>query len=213
MKKIVIVSVLLSTIQLSLHAWPNNLVFTLKPNNAELVDKVETNLPHFIEKDGVTYIGKFIHPDIAKRAQTTLKSKGLDTELRAFFRTRPLPMEDALTLVENLNSVEENTMLNGTKGSSGGMITIQKSQDVNSAYYTIQVGVYSKSVINQYGKDIREVQVNDKYYYFYGKYDDINSGNMKLEELQGLGYTDAFVTGFSLGQKVSAELLEKMLKT
>lgn len=212
MKKIVIISVLL-TIQLSLHAWPNNLIFTLKPNNAELLDKVETDLPHFKEKDGVTYIGKFIHPDIAKRAQTTLKNKGFDTEVKAFFRARPLPMEDALTLVENLNSVEENTMLTGTKGASSGTITIQKVNDANSAYFTIQVGVFSQSVIDQYGEDIREVQVNGKFYYFYGKYDDMDKGNMKLEELQSQGYTDAFVTGFSLGQKVSAELLEKMLKT
>ena len=212
MKKIVIISVLL-TIQLSLHAWPNNLIFTLKPNNAELLDKVETDLPHFKEKDGVTYIGKFIHPDIAKRAQTTLKNKGFDTEVKAFFRARPLPMEDALTLVENLNSVEENTMLTGTKGASSGTITIQKVNDANSAYFTIQVGVFSQSVIDQYGEDIREVQVNGKFYYFYGKYDDMDKGKMKLEELQGQGYTDAFVTGFSLGQKVSAELLEKMLKT
>ena len=211
MKKIVIVSVLL-TIQLSLHAWPNNLVFTLKPNNEELLDKVKTELPLFKEKDGVTYIGKFIHPDIAKRAQVTLKNKGFDTELKAFFRAKPLPMEDALTLVENLNSVEENTMLTGTKGSSSGTITIQKVNDANSAYFTIQVGVFSRSVIDKYGDDIREVQVNNKYYYFYGN-NDMEMGNMKLEELQNQGYTDAFVTGFSLGQKVSAELLEKMLKT
>lgn len=213
MKKIVLVCVLSVTIQLSLHAWPNNLLFTLKPNNVELLDKVKTDLPMFKEKDGQTYIGKFIHPDIAKRAQIDLQKRGFETEVLAFFRAKPLPMEDAIVLVENLNGVEENTMLNGTKGSSSGSITIQKTKDVNSAYFTIQVGVFSRSVINDYGSDVREVQVNDQYYYFYGKFETIQEGNTKLAELRNRGYNDAFVTGFSLGQKVSAELLEKMLKT
>jgi hypothetical protein len=140
MKKIVIVCVLL-TIQLSLHAWPNNLIFTLKPNNVALLDKVKTDLPVFKEKDGETYLGKFIHPDIAKMAQVDLQKKGFETEILAFFRARPLPMEDALTLVENLNGVEENTMLTGTTGSSSGSVMIKQVKDVNEAYYTIQVGV------------------------------------------------------------------------
>lgn len=213
MKKIVIISLLLITFQLSLHAWPNNLIFTLKPNNIELLDKVETDLPMFREKDGHTYIGKFVHPDIAKRAQLDLKSKGFETEILAFFRARQLPMVDALTLVENLNSVEENTMLTGTKGSSSGTITIQKMKDVNSAYFTIQLGVYSRSVLDDFNSDVREVQVNDKFYYFYGKFNSLEKGNSELTELKNKGHVDAFVTGFSLGQKVSAELLEKMLKT
>ena len=199
--------------QLSLHAWPNNLVFTLKPQNLALLDKVETDLPMFKEKDGQTYIGKFIHPDIAKRAQMDLQKKGFETEVLAFFRAKPLPMEDAIVLVENLNSVEENTILTGTSGSSSGSITIQKTKDVNSAYFTIQVGVFSQSVINKFDADVREVQVNDQYYYFYGKFESIEEGNSKLAELKGSGYNDAFVTGFSLGQKVSAELLEKMMKS
>lgn len=213
MKKIVLVCVMIVAIQLSLHAWPNNLLFTLKPNNVELLDKVETDLPMFKEKDGQTYIGKFIHPDIAKRAQIDLQKRGFETEVLAFFRAKPLPMEDAIVLVENLNGVEENTMLNGTKGSSSGSITIQKAKDVNSAYFTIQLGVFSRSVINDYGNDVREVQVHDQYYYFYGKFETIEEGNSKLAELRNRGFDDAFVTGFSLGQKVSAELLEKMLKT
>jgi hypothetical protein len=199
--------------QLSLHAWPNNLVFTLKPHNVALLDKVETDLPLFKEKDGQTYIGKFIHPDIAKRAQVDLQMKGFETDVLAFFRAKPLPMEDAIVLVENLNSVEESTMLTGTSGSSSGSITIQKAKDVNSAYFTIQVGVFSQSVINKFDADVREVQVNDQYYYFYGKFESIEEGNSKLMELQNGGYNDAFVTGFSLGQKVSAELLEKMMKS
>jgi hypothetical protein len=213
MKRIVIISILLITFQLSLHAWPNNLIFTLKPNNIELLDKVETDLPTFKEKDGQIYIGKFVHPDIAKRAQRELLDKGFETEILAFFRTRELPMADALTLVENLNSVEENTMLSGTKGSNSGTITIQKMKDVNSAYFTIQIGVYTRSVAENFNEEIREIQVNGKFYYFYGKFDTMDESNMELSNLKGKGYNDAFVTGFSLGQKVSAELLQKMLKT
>jgi hypothetical protein len=200
------------TTQLSLHAWPNNLVFTLKPNNVALLDKVETDLPLFKEKDGQTYIGKFIHPDIAKRAQLDLQKKGFETEVLAFFRAKPLPMEDALTLVENFNSVEENTMLTGTSGIGGGSVTIQKVKDVNSAYFTIQVGVFSKSVINDYGPDVREVQVDNKYYYYYGKFNTIEESNTALEQLKAKGFGDAFVAAFSMGQKVNPELLQKMMK-
>lgn len=212
MKKIVIVCVLL-TIQLSLHAWPNNLIFTLKPNNVALLDKVKTDLPVFKEKDGETYLGKFIHPDIAKMAQVDLQKKGFETEILAFFRARPLPMEDALTLVENLNSVEENTMLIGTTGSASGSVMIKQVKNVNEAYYTIQVGVFSRSVRNEYENDVREVKENDKYYYFYGKFEDLEECNNKLAELKQKGHNDAFVTGFSLGQKVNPEILQRLLKT
>lgn len=212
MKKIVLVCVLL-TIQLSLHAWPNNLIFTLKPNNVALLDKVKTDLPVFKEKDGGTYLGKFVHPDIAKMAQSDLQKKGFDTEILAFFRAKPLPMEDALTLVENLNSVEENTMLTGTKGASSGSVMIKQVKDVNEAYFTIQVGVFSRSVLSDYGSDVREVKENDKYYYFYGKFEDIEECNKILAELKQKGHNDAFVTGFSLGQKVNPEILQRLLKT
>lgn len=214
MKRIVILSVLLITIQFSLHAWPNNLIFTLKPNNAELLDKAETGYPLFKEKDGITYIGKFIHPDIAKMAQIDLLKKGFETEVLAFFRARPLPMKDALTLVENLNSLEENTMLAGTKvSSSKGSIIVHSNSDVNSAFFTIQLGVFTNSVKEDFKVDVREVEVNGKFYYYYGKYDTLDKGNVNLSELKGKGFEDAFITGFSLGQKVSAELLERMLKS
>lgn len=213
MNKVILVSIILITIQLKAFAWPNNLVFTLKPNNVELLDKVETKLPVFTEKDGITYIGRFIHPDIAKIAQVELQGKGMITEVLAFFRTKPLPMEDALILIENMNSQEEYTMLSGTKSSGGGGITFAKVKDVNAAYYTLQVGVYTHSVKDNFSIDVREVQINGEYYYFYGKYDNLEKSKEDLEKLQSDGFNDAFITGFSLGQKVSAELLEKMLKT
>lgn len=213
MKRIVLVSVLLTAFQLCLQAWPNNLIFTLKPSNIELLDKIKTDLPKFTEKDGQTYIGKFIHPDIAKMAQADLMNKGFDTEILAFFRARPLAMEDALALVENLNSQEESTMLLGTKGSSIGGIKVSNVSDINTAYFTVQIGVYSHPIENKFGVDVRELQVNDKYYYFYGKFDTIEKGNAVLSELKEEGFDDAFLTGFSLGQKMSAELLEKLLKS
>ena len=213
MKRIVLVSVLITAFQLCVHAWPNNLIFTLKPNNIELLDKIKTDLPKFTEKDGQTYLGKFIHPDIAKMAQRELENRGFQTEVLAFFRARPIPMEDALVLVENLNSQEESTMLSGTKGSSQGGFKVSSAKDVNSAYFTIQVGMYSKSRRDNFDLNVRELQVNDKFYYFYGKFESIEKGNEVLSELKEKGYDDAFITGFSLGQKMNAELLEKLLKS
>jgi len=213
MKRIVLVSVLITAFQLCAYAWPNNLIFTLKPNNIELLDKIKTDLPKFTEKDGQTYLGKFIHPDIAKMAQRELENRGFQTEVLAFFRARPIPMEDALVLVENLNSQEESTMLSGTKGSSQGGFKVSSAKDVNSAYFTIQVGMYSKSRRDNFDLNVRELQVNDKFYYFYGKFESIEKGNEVLSELKEKGYDDAFITGFSLGQKMNAELLEKLLKS
>ena len=212
MKKVVLVIILLLTIQLNSFAWPNNLIFTLKPHNVELLEEIKTGYPVIIEKDGQTYIGKFIHPDIAKMAQVELGKLGVSTNLLAFFRTRPLPMEDALILIENHNSTEENTMLSGTKASIFGGVTVSKVNEVNLAYFTIQLGVFTKSVKNNFSIDVEEVFLKGKYYYFYGKYDTSIKGNSQLKELINKGHKDAFLTGFSLGQKVSAELLEKMLK-
>jgi hypothetical protein len=212
MKRVVLVIVLLLTIQLNSYAWPNNLIFTLKPTNVELLENVKTNYPLIKEKDGHTYIGKFIHPDIAKMAQIELEKLGINTEVLAFFRARPLPMEDALTLTENFNNVEENTMLSGTKVSKYGGVTVSKAKDVNEAYFTIQLGVFSKSVKDKFQSEVSEVFLNGKYYYFYGKYGSSDKGNKQLTEMVNNGHKDAFLTGFSLGQKVSADLLEKMLK-
>lgn len=212
MKKVVLVIILLLTIQLNSYAWPNNLIFTLKPDNVELLEKIKTGYPVIIEKDGQTYIGKFIHPDIAKMAQDELGKLGVTTEVLAFFRARPLPMEDALILTDNHNSVEENTMLTGTKASIFGGVTVSKVNEINAAYFTIQLGIFSKSIKNEFTVDVEEVFLNGKYYYFYGKYDTSKKGNTQLEDLQNKGFDDAFLTGFSLGQKVSAELLDKMLK-
>lgn len=211
MKKLVLVIILLQTIQLNSFAWPNNLIFTLKPNNVELLDKVKTDYPVIIAKDGQIYIGKFIHPDIAKMAQSELGKMGVITEVLAFFRARPLPMADALILTENLNSVEESTMLSGTKASNYGGVTVTKVRDVNSAYFTVQLGVFSKSIKSEFSVDVEEVFINGQYYYFYGKYDTLDNGNSQIAQLKSEGFNDAFLTGFSLGQKVSAEMLEKML--
>jgi len=104
-------------------------------------------------------------------------------------------------------------MLLGTKGSSMGGIKVSKVSDINTAYFTVQIGVYSQPIENKFGVDVRELQVNDKYYYFYGKFDTIEKGNAVLSELKEEGFDDAFLTGFSLGQKMSAELLEKLLKS
>ncbi len=212
MKKVVLVIILLLTIQLNSYAWPNNLIFTLKPDNVELLEKINTGYPVIIEKDGQTYIGKFIHPDIAKMAQVELGKLGVTTEVLAFFRARPLPMEDALILTDNHNSVEENTMLTGTKASIFGGVTVSKVKEINAAYFTIQLGVFTKSIKNDFTVDVEEVFLNGKYYYFYGKYDTSKTGNTQLADLKNKGFDDAFLTGFSLGQKVSAELLDKMLK-
>jgi len=211
MKKVVLVIILLLTIQLNSYAWPNNLIFTLKPDNVELLEKLNTEYPVIKAKDGHTYIGKFIHPDIAKMAQVELGKLGVSTEVLAFFRARPLPMEDALILTENLNNVEENTMLSGTKASKFSGVTVTKVSEVNAAYFTIQLGVYSKSIKDEFTVDVEEVFLNGKYYYFYGKYETSDKGNLQIASLINDGFEDAFLTGFSLGQKVSAELLDKML--
>lgn len=211
MKKVVLVIILLLTIQLNSYAWPNNLIFTLKPNNVELLDGIKTDYPVIKEKDGQTYIGKFIHPNIAKMAQAELSKLGVSTEVLAFFRARPLPMEDALILTENLNSVEESTMLSGTKSSKFGGVTVSKVKEINAPYFTIQLGVFSKSIKNDFSVDVEEVFLNGKFYYFYGKYDSQEKGIKQINELKNQGFNDAFLTGFSLGQKVNAELLEKML--
>ena len=213
MNRLIIITVLVFAIQLEAQAWPNNLIFTLKPENVEMLEEVETDMPVFKEKDGHTYIGKFAHPDIAELAQGQLRQKGVHTELLAFFRAKPLDLADARTLLNNLNQQEELTMLSGTKSASTGTITITKAKDVNSAYFTIQLGVYTKSVRSKFGDGVREVQLNGQYYYFYGKYDKLEESEIDLPDWLDKGYSDAFITGFSLGQKVSAELLDKMMKS
>ena len=211
MNRLLLIAIIVCAIQTQAFAWPNNLIFTLKPENVEMIEQVETDLPIFKEKDGYTYIGKFAHPDIAELAQGQLRKKGLHTELLAFFRAKPLDLEDARNLVNNYNQQEELTMLSGTNSASMGSITIKKAKDVNSAYFTIQLGVYTRSVRDNFDDEVREVQMNGQYYYFYGKYDSLEISEADLPDWLDKGYSDAFVTGFSLGQKVSAELLDKMM--
>ena len=115
MNRLIIITILVFAIQLEAKAWPNNLIFTLKPENVEILEEVETDIPVFKEKDGFTYIGKFAHPDIAELAQGQLLQKGVHTELLAFFRARPLDLADARTLLNNMARDRSSVLAKMTK--------------------------------------------------------------------------------------------------
>lgn len=218
-------------------AWPNNLIFTLKPlegieyrNNTLGFELIEEN-------SGDTYIGKFKNSNEAEVAQNRLENVGITTDMMAFFRSRPIDIDEAKILSKNMNAEEESTMLSGTTRVWPGKVMrdtmkIDQSNNVskldepiveekiveetvvnaaNTTFFTIQLGVFSKSSKHNFQIDVEEKEINGKYYCFYGQYLSIDDANLKLMKTKDMGYNDAFITGFDQGKKVSPSVVKEIL--
>ena len=231
MKNSILIFLLLIFTQLNGQAWPNSLVFTLKPIESDAYRNNTLGFEVIEESDGIIFIGKFKNSNQAEVAQQRLESVGVKTEMLAFFRMQPIAIEEALILSENMNTREETTMITGTiptstNENSEDIITndtieqpIEENtinpepESVNndeiSSYFTIQVGVFSKSAKQKFQMEVEEKVINEKYYCFYGRYAFIEDAKLNLEKIKEKGYNDAFITGFSGDKKVSPKEIKK----
>ena len=100
--------------QLAGQAWPNNLVFTLKPSEGVEFKNNTLGFEIIEENKGKSFIGKFKKLQQAEVAQERLSSVGIETEMCAFFRAERINIEDAKILSANMNQQEESTMLSNT---------------------------------------------------------------------------------------------------
>ena len=224
--------------QLSGQAWPNNLIFTLKPQQG--VEYINNTLGFEVieQKTGETFIGKFKNPYEAEVAQKRLANVGVTTDILAFFRARPIDLEEAIILSKNMNATEESTMLSGTSAkiwpgkvmrdtmrireSNNASIvedpiveeeieTKNVENDVNTTFFVIQLGVFSKTAKHKFQMEVKEKVINGKYYCFYGEFSSIDDANSELVNIKNMGYSDAFITGFDQDKKVSpSEVKDKL---
>jgi len=237
MKKFVSILVLLMFFQSIGQAWPNNLIFTLKP--LEGVEYLNNTLGFELieENSGDTYIGKFKNPNEAEVAQTRLENVGISTDMMAFFRARPIDIDEAKILSKNMNAEEESTMLSGTTKVWPGKVmrdtmklkeskTVSKPEDpiveqdseekisentVNTTFFVIQLGVFSKSSKHNFQIDVQERVINGKYYCFYGEFNAVDDAETQLIKIKDKGYNDAFITGLDQGKKVSPSVIKEKL--
>ena len=222
-------------------AWPNNLVFTLKPVSG-VAFKNNTLGIEIIKDNSTTFIGKFKNLLQAEVAQDRLINIGVNTELCAFFRAESITLEDAKILSSNMNLQEESTMLNKTSfqqipddriileplpkvnekdktvmGENNlGIHTNSSSlaaKNDNNTYFTIQLGVFSKSAKHKFQIEVQERVINEKYYCFYGRYFSIDDAKKELMTIKNKGYSDAFITGFNRGNKVSPAVVKDLINS
>lgn len=229
-KNLIILSFVILFIRIDAQAWPNNLLFTLEAkSNVTLQEPLPSDY-EIIQAGGEIYIGKFKLPEEAENAQNHLKDLGIQTELKAFFRARPIDLKDAITLSKNMNSHEEAVMLDKTKSvpevskkateqqkspkakpKNESPVPEKPSTDKNRAYFTIQLGVFSKSVKHKYNFEVKEKVINGKYYCFYGSFLSLDDAKNHLKEIKEKGYEDAFITGFNGDKKVKVEIVKQVL--
>jgi len=228
--------------QLAGQAWPNNLVFTLKPSEGVEFKNNTLGFEIIEENKGKSFIGKFKKLQQAEVAQERLSSVGIETEMCAFFRAERINIEDAKILSANMNQQEESTMLSNTSykhlpedritleplpketkkfitetdkniiDSPSAAIKTKNSTDVN-AFFTIQIGVFSTSAKHKFKMKVNERVINGKYYCFYGQYFSIEDAKKQLMTLKDKGYNDAFITGFDRGNKVSPTVVKDIIKS
>jgi len=223
-------------------AWPNNLVFTLKP--LEGVEFKNNTLGfEVIEDNSSIFIGKFKKLHQAEVAQERLSDIGVNTEMCAFFRAGSINIEDAKTLSANMNQQEESTMLNKTsfqqqlpndriileplpkENEMAKTITDENNSATHTkstssaiknekdAYFTIQLGVFSKSAKHKFQIEVQERVINGKYYCFYGRYFSIDDAKKELMTIKDKGYNDAFITGIDRGNKVSPSVVKDIINS
>ncbi len=238
MKKVVSIFMFLIFFQLSGQAWPNNLIFTLKPQEGIEFRKNTLGFEVIEDKSGGTFIGKFKKLNEAEVAQKRLASVGVITNMLAFFRSRSINLEEARILSKNMNATEETTMLSGTSTRvwpgrvMSDSIKKEKSEiesntdnpseeiedrtkiienEVNTSFYTIQIGVFSKTSKHKFQMEVQEKVINGKYYCFYGEFPSIDNAESELMKIKNMGYNDAFITGFDQGIKVSPSVVKEIL--
>jgi hypothetical protein len=232
--------------QLSGQAWPNNLIFTLKPSDGVEYRNKTLGFEVIKENAGDIFIGKFKNITQAEVAQNRLADVGLETKMFAFFRTEPINMEDAKILCANMNQQEESTMLSGNNSFKipedrimidplprkneendsiikenkaisiieiNGSVEENNENTVANSYFTIQLGVFSKSVKHKFNMEVNERVINEKYYCFYGQYFSMNDAKMQLMTIKNKGYSDAFITGIDQGNKVDPEVVKNILES
>jgi hypothetical protein len=229
--------------QLSGQAWPNSLIFTLKPADGIVYRNKTLGFEVIIEKADDIFIGKFKNITQAEVAQNRLADVGVETKMFAFFRTEPINLEDAKILCANMNQQEESTMLSGTssfkvpedrimidplrksKKENDSILKEKSAKSINenndsidenaeaNSYFTIQLGVFSKSVKHKFKMEVNERVINEKYYCFYGQYFSMVDAKEQLKIIKNEGYSDAFITGIDQGNKVDPNIIKNKIES
>jgi hypothetical protein len=240
MKKFVSILLFVLFFQVYAQAWPNSLIFTLKPMEGVKFSNNTLGFEVIEQNSGDTYIGKFKYLKVAEIAQKRLANVGVTTNMLAFFRARPIDLEEAKILSKNMNATEESTMLSGTttkiwpgKVMRDTMkieqnytaieiedpivdekdIAIEIENDKNETFFVIQLGVFSITSKHKFQFEVEERVINGKYYCFYGQYYSIYEAESQLVKTKNLGYSDAFITGFDQGKKVSPTVVKEILES
>jgi hypothetical protein len=116
----------------------------------------------------------------------------------------PLPKKSNNDLIIN----EDNT-----KSKTENLVSDNESinnTEINS-YFTIQIGVFTKSVKHKFNVEVQEKMINEKYYCFYGRYFSIEEAKEQLSILKNKGYSDAFITGMDRDKKVDPNIIKNIL--
>lgn len=106
-------------------------------------------------------------------------------------------------------------------GNTGSAIPIEEGvmeiNQVNGILFTVQVGVFSKPVSNSPINDLqplyREITPNGYYRYTSGIYPNAGRAQMAKADLNNAGISDAFVTAYLNGRRISVAEASRMLES
>ena len=95
-------------------------------------------------------------------------------------------------------------------------VSAAQVETVKGLFYTVQVGVYSKPVPAKSIKNISglnsELTQTKKIRYTAGKYTSMMAAVEKRSEAKGLGISDAFITAYYNGRRISLSEADQLLR-
>ncbi|MEO8732811.1 MAG: SPOR domain-containing protein, partial [Flavobacteriales bacterium] len=156
--------------------------------------------------DGLTryYVGSFTDVNAAARRKVDMVLKGFDGAfLVAFKDGKRVSMQDAgaqLTGPEDLQDIHSDSV------------------NTDNLTFRVQVGTYAGNVpmdkMGKYGNmgKVKPVTSQSAVRYLYGEYPTRAAAELARQELQNLGFQDAFVVGELNGRIIQAEDAEKLQK-
>jgi myosin heavy subunit len=169
--------------------------------------------------------GLFNNINSANNAKDAIRELGYnDAFVVAYYNGERISIAEARRLSDGQAIASTNTTKNANQTSTSSspttsqQATVAKSEDVakiNGLFYTVQVGVYTQQVPPSRLYNISplnsEKLENGNYRYSSGIYNSVGEANNAKNNIVNVGITDAFVTAYYQGKRISVAEANKLL--
>jgi hypothetical protein len=184
----------------NIHSLPNGVVFRVDIGTFEQpinTDKIVDYQPvSAIKKDDKVqyHVGAFTNFLKAQKARNMLKEQGFKVDVVAYFNSKPIALDDAFVLMNNMNKYDEKDIKPISTAELNALLDKTANHEF---YYTIQIGLYKNSSINDFfdlPKTVDEtITERGEYRYTYGTFSSYEEAVQVCKTTLDYGMKDALV--------------------